>query len=89
MKALQHSLPYWGTDSDGEERYLWPGFMRSVSAKRARKLRKRGVPLMSLHATYLVEWPTRRTALYEAPCTPGRPGKKTARYAWFTEGKSC
>ena len=48
---LQHVYPQWETPGDdpyGDERQVWRGEMRIVHAKRARKLRRRGVPLMNL-----------------------------------------
>lgn len=86
-KALQHNYPGWqddphAEDSNGESREVWFGAMRVVSAKRARKLRKRGVPLMPLHAVRDMrdgfEGSRSSTRGFE-PTTPnGR-----ARYAWF------
>jgi hypothetical protein len=87
-KALQHNYPGWqddphAEDSNGEPREVWFGVMRVVSAKRARKLRKRGVPLMPLHAVYLNPCDAER-GQSRAPLTPGNgPGKRSARYAWF------
>jgi hypothetical protein len=86
--ALRHNYPGWqddphAEDSNGESREVWFGAMRVVGAKRARKLRKRGVPLMPLHAVYLNPCDAER-GQSRAPLTPGNgPGKRSARYAWF------
>lgn len=88
-KALQHNYPDWQDDphtkdSNGESREVWYGAMRVVSAKRARVLRKRGVPLMPLHAVHTVtvdgdEFGWSQFSKRHEPTTPnGR-----ARYAWF------
>lgn len=81
MKALEHEYPRWEGDerdpSSGDAVYVWPGKPRFVSAKRARKLRKRGVPLMPCHRVH--------------DCGGGehRPGEfyptsgQRARYCWF------
>ena len=48
-KPLQHSYPQWETPEDdpaGEPREVWHGRMRIVGRQRARKLRRRGVPIM-------------------------------------------
>lgn len=78
-KALQHECPRWErtTESvnENDERYVWPGRIRIVHGQRARKLRKRGVPLMPLHAVRARDCSGRENE----PTTPnGR-----ARYAWF------
>lgn len=81
--ALQHEYPRWETDPDTrEDRFVWPGMPRFVSAKRARKLRKRGVPLMACHAVHDAEVEG-RYGLERRPLTPGAPGKHNARYCWF------
>jgi len=81
-KALRHNYPAWQDDPHGEDgndsREVWFGAMRVVSPKRARVLRKRGVPLMPLHAVREVAGQQFGPRRYE-PTTPnGR-----ARYAWF------
>lgn len=51
VQALQHVYPQWDTPEDdprGEPVEVWRGKMRIVHAQRARKLRRRGVPLMDL-----------------------------------------
>lgn len=69
--ALEHEHPMRG------------GTPRVVSARRARVLRKRGVPLMPLHTVYLNPCDAERGQA-RAPLTPGNgPGKQSARYAWF------
>ena len=84
MKALQHIYPRWEHDPDrGEDVLTWGGHMRLVSAKRARKLRKRGVPLMPTHAVQIIEVGKGRQR--HAPVRPGSPGKRGARYAWFED----
>jgi hypothetical protein len=82
-KALQHEFPYWqddphAEDGSGESRHVWPGRPRYVSARRARKLRKRGVPLLPLHAV------RDRSGGQHAPgyVEPTSPNGR-ARYAWF------
>jgi len=82
-KALQHEFPYWqddphAEDGSGESRHVWPGRPRYVSARRARKLRKRGVPLLPLHAVH------DRSGGQHAPgyVEPTSPNGR-ARYAWF------
>lgn len=81
MRALQHEYPRWERDGDtGDERYVWPGLIRFVSAQRARKLRKRGVPLLPMHAVLDRSGGEHRRGQFE-PTTPnGR-----ARYAWFVD----
>lgn len=69
---LQHVYPQWEPPEDDpldELREVWRGKMRIVHAKRARKLRRRGVPLMDLRPM--------TEAGYNAA---GR-----AKYAWFVE----
>lgn len=49
---LQHVYPQWEEPEDdpgGELREVWRGQMRIVHSQRARKLRKRGVPMWTLH----------------------------------------
>lgn len=73
-KALQHDLPYSS------------GHTRIVSAKRARKLRKRGVPLMAMHPTRTVSTDRCYEYLgfltYTNQLEPTTPDTR-ARYAWF------
>lgn len=84
--ALQHTFPEWqeptyndGSRTGDDAREVWFGVMRVVSAKRARVLRKRGVPLMPLHAVRDVQASTLLGGRRYEPTTPnGR-----ARYAWF------
>lgn len=88
-KALQHTYPTWQSDPHAEDcgvdagRRIWPGVPRFVSAKRARKLRKRGVPLMPCHAVFDAAERLQQYGHRYEPLTPGAPGKKTARYCWF------
>ena len=67
--ALVHSYPEWERDDSGEERLMWVGRLRIVSPRRARKLRKRGVPLMPLHVV-------------DGEGRPRTPNGR-ARYGWF------
>lgn len=77
-KALQHTYPSWETDRDlgDEPRFVYQGAIRFVGKQRARKLRKRGVPLMPQHRVH-------------DPNGEHRPGQfypthgDKARYAWF------
>lgn len=51
LPRLRHVFPEWDHfDDEGapldEPRQIWRGRMRVVSAQRARKLRRRGVPIM-------------------------------------------
>jgi len=50
--ALVHNYPFWDQDEhSGEDREVWTGSMRIVrNRRRARKLKKRGVPMMDLRA---------------------------------------
>lgn len=50
MKPLSHNYPQWEHDRDrGEDVLAWGGHMRIVrNRKRARRLKRRGVPLMHL-----------------------------------------
>lgn len=54
MRALQHAYPQWEPPEDDptampeDFREVWCGKMRIVHRQRARKLRRRGVPLMHL-----------------------------------------
>src|ERR1700742_1010762 len=84
-KRLQHTYPTWEPDDSGEGREVWAGRMHIVSPKRARVLRKRGVPLMPLHAVVLFDVLGQENGYQRArPTTPGNgPGKQSARYAWF------
>ena len=79
MRALQHEYPRWETDPNdptGDADFVYPGRPRFVSKQRARKLRKRGVPLMPCHRVH-------------DPHGEHRPGDfypthgDRARYAWF------
>lgn len=51
IKAMKHTYPHWdhlddqGMPLDGP-REVWTGNMRIVGRQRARKLRRRGVPIM-------------------------------------------
>lgn len=48
-QRLQHAFPQWETPEDdphGELREVWRGHMRIVGRQRARKLRRRHVPIM-------------------------------------------
>lgn len=81
---LEHECPRWesaaerGEDGGGDDpRYVWPGRMRVVSARRARKLRKRGVPLLPLHRVLDRSGGEHRPGHVE-PIHGDR-----ARYAWF------
>lgn len=82
-RALIHESPYW-SDADDERRvadeplYVWPGHMRIVSARRAGKLRKRGVRLLPLHPVFDHSGGVHGRGRFE-PTTPN----KRARYAWF------
>lgn len=78
-RALQHEYPRWETDPNdptGDADFVYPGRPRFVSKQRARKLRKRGVPLMPCHRVH-------------DPHGEHRPGDfypthgDRARYAWF------
>jgi len=80
IRALQHECPRWEGDernpSSGDAAYVWPGKPRYVSARRARKLRKRGVPLMPCHRVHDRSGEHRPGEFYPTH------GDK-ARYAWF------
>ena len=73
-RALSHAYPRWEPPEDdpyGDPCEVWVGRMRIVSPRRARTLRRRGVPLLPLHVV----------DEHGRPRTPdGR-----ARYAWFEE----
>jgi len=77
-KALQHEYPRWEGDAfdPTQDVYAWPGAPRFVSAKRARKLRKRGVPLMPCHRVHDRSGEHRPGEFY--PTHGDR-----ARYCWF------
>jgi|SRR5579859_7578509 len=87
-KALQHEYPRWESDDRDptQDVHVWPGRIRIVHGQRARKLRKRGVPLMPLHKVYTVE--TNRFdrrlgySTYIKRIEPTTPNGR-ARYAWF------
>lgn len=90
-KALQHECPYWSDDTNqgrvtNGALLVWPGVMRIVHGQRARKLRKRGVPLMPLHAVHTVDTNKfdKRTgySMYANRIEPTTPNGR-ARYAWF------
>lgn len=90
-RALQHTIPYWvdtplGEGNYGESDQIWHGRMRVVSPRRARKLRKRGVPLKPLHAARVIATNRfdKRTGYssYATRLEPIRPNTR-ARYAWF------
>lgn len=83
-KALDYECPRWEWDPDRQEDiYVWHGRPRFVSAKRARKLRKRGVPLMPCHAVVDRSGGEHRPGMFEPRPIPGAPGTARARYAWF------
>lgn len=47
LRRLEHVFPQWEFDPDSrEERLVWTGRMRIIGRQRARKLRRRGVPIM-------------------------------------------
>ena len=69
---LQHAYPQWLPPDDepwGEPREVWVGNMRIVHARRARRLRRRGVPLMDLRPK----------------TSKGYNAAGRASYAWFVE----
>lgn len=77
---LQHVYPQWEPpedDPNGELRHVWRGKLRVVHAQRARKLRRRGVPLMDLRPRMHKGCGTGRGA------AAGYEGR--AEYAWFVE----
>lgn len=77
-KALRDELPRFESDERDptQDVFVYPGAMRLVSPRRARKLRKRGVHLMPLHAVRDPSGVHRPGSFY-----PTSSGK--ARYAWF------
>lgn len=79
-KALQHEYPRWeGSYQDPtQDVFAWPGRIRFVSAQRARKLRKRGVPLLPMHRVRDNSGGEHRRGQFVPVLPNGR-----ARYAWF------
>lgn len=81
---MKHTYPQWeNQDPDlppyEGQHYIWSGNMRIVHAQRARKLRKRGVPLLPLHRVHDKSGGVHARGEFE-PISQDR-----ARYAWFTE----
>ncbi len=85
-KALSHTYPRLdyppGCEVGNDDpREVWEGAMRVVSPRRARKLRKRGVPLMPLHAVRVVPDGVDGCGVSQHRVEP-LPNQR-ARYAWF------